>query len=645
MSTAEPIWQPAATRGATQMDRFVAAHAPARCAESYGQLHRWSVESRAEFWPALAAFANVRFDTPADCALLDGSAMPGARWFPGASLNFARELLDNDRAGAAIEFASERGDRETWTWHELRAAVAATAAFLQNQGVGRGDHVAGILPNRPETVVAALAAAAIGAVWSSCSPDFGRAALIDRLAQIRPKVLFGTGAYHYAGKVIDCTANLRAVQQTLDGLVATVLVPYALESPAPAIDAVLFDAIPASDAAPPWASLPFDHPLYVLFSSGTTGVPKCIVHGAGGTLLQHLKEHRLHTDIRPGDRVFYFTTCGWMMWNWLVSALASEATLVLYDGSPFHPDPGVLWRLADELGIDIFGTSARYLGALEASGYRPVAQNGLESLRTILSTGSPLAPAQFRYASAAIGADIQVSSIAGGTDIISCFMLGHPGLPVYEGEIQCLGLGMDVRIFDENGSAVTGVKGELVCASPFPSMPLGFLNDPDGTRYRETYFARYPDVWCHGDYAELTEHGGIVIHGRSDAVLNPGGVRIGTSEIYRVVEGLSAVEEAVAVGQDWHGDTRVVLFVRLAGGAELSDRLVDEIRAALREQCSPRHVPAVVLQVSAVPRTISGKVSELAVRDVIHGRAVANSGALANPEALAEFAGRPELET
>ena len=499
----------------------------------------------------------------------------------------------------------------------------------------------------PETIVATLATAAIGAVWSSCSPDFGEAALLDRLGQIEPKVLFGTAAYWYAGKQVDCLDRLRTVTGQIRSITATVVVPYANPDPdlAGLPGPALYDEIAATEAALDFEWLPFDHPLYILFSSGTTGAPKCIVHGAGGTLLQHRKEHALHTDLDAGDRLFYFTTAGWMMWNWLISALAGGVTLVLYDGSPLYPDPGVLWRLAEDADINVFGTSARYLSALEQSGYRPRGAHDLSRLRTILSTGSPLAPESYHFVAGQVDPGIQVSSIAGGTDIVSCFMLGNPMLPVYPGEIQCLGLGMDVRIFDPDGNALERGTGELVCARPFPSMPLGFLHDENGSRYRRAYFERFPGVWCHGDFAELTEHGGVVIHGRSDAVLNPGGVRIGTAEIYRVVDQLDDVLEAVAVGQQVGADSRIVLFVRLRPGAELTEALEADIRVALRNGLSPRHVPAVILAVDAVPHTLGGKLSELAVRDVIHGRPVANRDALANPECLEQYRNRPELAT
>ena len=643
---ADPIWRPSPRRATNcHLRNFATRFAPAPARKDYRALHQWSVSAPDKFWRAVADYARLPFSTPPETILDAGESMPDARWFRGARLNFAEALLETEHDAPALDFANERGDRRTLSRPALKREVARTAAFLVRKGVGVGDHVAGILPNGPEAVIAALATARIGAVWSSCSPDFGETALLDRLGQLAPKVLFGTGAYYYGGKLIDCIATLSAISTALDSVLATVVVPYAADASAVAAvpQGVDFAAMPETDTPPPYVQLPFDAPLYVLFSSGTTGAPKCIVHGAGGTLLQHSKEHLLHTDIHPGDRLFYFTTCGWMMWNWLVSALSAGATLILYDGSPFHPDPGVLWRLAETLRIDIFGTSARYLAALQAAEYAPAQHHDLSRVRSILSTGSPLPPDAFQFVSESIGDHIQVASIAGGTDIVSCFVLGNPTLPVYSGEIQCPGLGMDVRILDPVGNDLPTGKGELACAEPFPSMPIGFLDDRDGRKYHAAYFERFPGVWCHGDFAEFTENGGIIIHGRSDAVLNPGGVRIGTAEIYRVVDGLTEIAESVAVGQDHGSDTRVVLFIKLSPEAALTDALRDRIRYALRTQCSPRHVPELILSVDAIPQTLSGKISELAVRDVIHGRQVSNLTALANPEALEHFRDRVEL--
>jgi acetoacetyl-CoA synthetase len=641
-----PIWSP--TReciAASNLSHFAARYASSAATRNYSGLHRWSIEAPAEFWGAVAEFSELKFSRKPDSIVTHFDQMPGAKWFPGARLNYAENLLETGREGAALIFGNERGEREVLSYRALRAAVANVAAELRATGVSAGDRVAGILPNRPETIVAALAAASIGAVWSSCSPDFGTSALLDRLAQIKPKVLFGTGAYFYNGKNVGCLPALREVVARITSIESTIVVPYA--DPAPELrglrSSMLYSDIPDRGGKPEYAQLPFDHPLYILFSSGTTGAPKCIVHGAGGTLLQHRKEHLLHTDLKPGETIFFFTTCGWMMWNWLVSTLASGVTILLYDGSPFHPNAAALWSLADDVGVNVFGTSAKYLNSLERSGYSPRAHHRLDSIRSILSTGSPLPPSSFEFVANHIGRNVQVASIAGGTDIVSCFMLGNPTLPVYAGEIQSLGLGMDVHVFDVEGQSIQASKGELVCASPFPSMPLEFLNDVDGAIYRHAYFDRYPGVWCHGDYAELTEHGGIVIHGRSDAVLNPGGVRIGTSEIYRVIDQFPEITESVAVGQEWQGDTRIVLFLILGDEFTLDADLENRIRRVLREQCSPRHVPAKVLAVNAVPRTINGKLSELAVREVIHGREVDNFSALVNPEALDEFRNRKEL--
>ena len=644
--TDEPIWTPDAERvAASNMHRFLTRYAERLAAPDYASLHRWSVEQPAEFWAAVWDFCGIRARAPYRTVVEHFDRMPGARWFDGALLNYAENLLDHGREGVALVFVNERGDRLTVSWSELRSQVASVGAALRALGVGRGDRVAALMPNRPETIVASLAAASIGATWSSCSPDFGVRGVLDRFGQIEPKVLFAVDGYFYNGKSIDCRAAVAEIAAALDGLEAVIVTAYREAAPDTRSipNAIDFNETAAADAEPDFEPLPFAHPLSILYSSGTTGVPKCIVHSAGGTLLQHRKEHVLHTDIRPGDVVFYFTTCGWMMWNWLASTLACGATVVLYDGAPLHPDPGVLWRMAERESITVFGTSAKYLGALEKTGYRPREQVGLDALRTILSTGSPLAPASFDYVYAHIGDDVQLASISGGTDIVSCFALGNPLLPVHRGELQSRGLGMNVSIFNDAGEPVVAEKGELVCTAPFPSLPLGFWNDPDERRYRAAYFERFPGVWWHGDYAELTAHDGIVMHGRSDSVLNPGGVRIGTSEIYRVVEQLPEIVESIVVGQEWEDDTRIVLFVRLQDGCTLDAELERRIRRAIRSDASPRHVPAAILAVNDIPRTRSGKIVELAVRDVIHGREVANLDALANPEALDEFRNRPEL--
>jgi acetoacetyl-CoA synthetase len=643
-----PIWQPTPERiAASNMRRFIDVNRARLVRDDYAALYDWSIASPAEFWEALWRFCEVEAAAPYQTVLRDGTSMPGAKWFEGAKLNFAANLLEHDDArGTAIVFVNERNERSQLTWPELREQVASVAARLRALGVRRGDRVAALIANRPEAVVAMLATASIGAVWSSCSPDFGVDAVLDRLGQIEPKVLFATDGYFYSGKSIDSLPTVRAVAARLPDLAGVVIVPY--RSPDPDLsslpNAQLFDELLEQRAEPRYEPVPFDAPLYILYSSGTTGAPKCIVHGAGGTLLQHRKEHVLHTDIKAGDVVFYFTTCGWMMWNWLVSALASRATLVLYDGAPLHPDPGILWRLAEREGVSVFGTSAKYLSALEKSGFEARSRHAFPALRSILSTGSPLAPASFDYVYRSIKADVQLASIAGGTDLISCFALGNPLLPVYRGELQCRGLGMKVEIFTPDGRSVREQKGELVCTAPFPSMPIGFWNDPSGSKYRAAYFERFPNVWHHGDYAELTAHDGVVIYGRSDAVLNPGGVRIGTAEIYRIVESFDEVAESIVVAQEWGDDTRIVLFVRLQPGATLDAALERRIRDAIKTRASPRHVPAKILAVSDIPRTMNGKIVELAVREAIHGRPIGNLDALANPEALVQFVGRRELE-
>jgi acetoacetyl-CoA synthetase len=646
------LWRPSAARVAdSNVTRFAACVSARRGIrlDSYAQLYAWSVSQPEDFWTELARFADVRAEWGAGPVLENRGRMPGARFFPNARLNFAENLLRHDDNHAAIVFVNERGTRRQISHRELRQEVARIASGLRAAGVAEGDRVAGFLPNLPETTIAMLAAASIGAVWSSCSPDFGAPGVLDRFGQIAPKVLFTADGYFYAGKTLDSLATAAELAAQLSSVAQIVVIPYVNAEPqlgrlgAAAAHATNWQEFGDRGASLRFASFPFNHPLYILYSSGTTGSPKCIVHGAGGTLLQHQKEHLLHTDLKRGDRIFYFTTCGWMMWNWLMSALATGATIVLYDGSPFHPDPGVLWRLAEQERLTVFGTSAKYLSALEKNGYTPAQQVDLTALRTLLSTGSPLLPEGFDHVYRAIKSDLHLASISGGTDIVSCFALGCPILPVHRGEIQCRGLGMAVEIFNEDGQPVRGERGELVCTGPFPSMPVGFWNDPEDTRYRAAYFERFPGVWHHGDYAALTEHGGVVIYGRSDAVLNPGGVRIGTAEIYSAVESLHEIVEAIAVGQEWRNDVRVVLFVRLQPGVELGEALKKRIRDAIRSRTTPRHVPAKILAVPDIPRTQSGKLSELAVRNVIHGHPVKNTDALANPEALEHFRNLPDL--
>ncbi len=633
----------------------------------YAQWHAWSCENPERFWSAVWRFAGVIADergraAPWD-AVVEGferMAPPdpvlGPRGFRGARLNFAENLLRYRGPSAAIVFRDERGARRELSRDALAAEVARVAASLRELGVRAGDRVAGFLPNVPEAVIAMLAAASCGAAWSSCSPDFGAAGVLDRFGQIEPRVLFVADGYRYAGKTIDSLERVRDVVAAIPSIERVVALPFVRESLGGADLAEIRGAetweqfaARGDGAVLSFERLPFDHPLYILYSSGTTGLPKCLVHGAGGTLLQHLKEHQLHTAIEPGERVFYFTTCGWMMWNWLVSALASGAVLVLYDGSPMPPSaPDALWTMAAEERVNVFGTSARYLALSEKHAIRPAATHDLGALRTILSTGSPLAAQSYDYVDRDVKPGVRLASISGGTDIISCFALGNPLLPVRRGELQCRGLGMAVDVFDAHGNPLRGAAGELVCTRPFPSMPVGVWNDPARAKYRAAYFEYFPgkSVWRHGDWAEITEHDGVVIFGRSDATLNPGGVRIGTGEIYRQVEQLDEVLESVVVAQQMQspGDERVVLFVRLRDGLTLDGGLRDRIRHLIRANCSPHHVPRVIVQVADIPRTISGKVTEIAVRDVIHGRPVVNTDALANPAALGFFRNLPELE-
>jgi acetoacetyl-CoA synthetase len=614
----------------------------------YAALHRWSLEQPTAFWRELWDASGVIGD-PGQTVLRNAERMPGAQWFPEAQLNFAENLLRRDDDRTALVFRGENKVSRRLSWRELHAQVSQLQQVLAAAGVSPGDRVAAFMPNRPETVIALLATASLGGIFSSCSPDFGVRGILDRFGQIEPKVLIGVEGYYYNGKTLDGLDKLREVLAALPTVEHSIIVPYTREQPPLAqLNATLWPEALAEYPVRPvqYQRQPFNHPLYIMFSSGTTGVPKCIVHGAGGTLLQHLKEHRLHTDLHPDDKLFYFTTCGWMMWNWLVTGLASEATLLLYDGSPFYPSGNALFDYAEQEAMTVFGTSAKYIDALAKARLSPRQTHDLTALKALLSTGSPLAPESFDYVYEHIKPDLQLSSISGGTDIVSCFALGCPILPVWRGELQCRGLGMAVEVWDDAGQPLpAGEKGELVCVQSFPAMPVGFWNDPEGTKYHKAYFARFPGVWCHGDYVALTEQDGLVIYGRSDAVLNPGGVRIGTAEIYRQVEQIDAVLESLVIGQDWRNDIRVVLFVRLREGLTLDKALIDRIKHQIRAHTTPRHVPAKVVQVIDIPRTKSGKIVELAVRDVVHGRVVKNQEALANPEALALYQHLPELQS
>jgi acetoacetyl-CoA synthetase len=662
----EQVWAPGSERvehsNLKAFARFLAHRGwtpePGPGAPDYEALHAWSTENREHLWRAVWEFCGVIGDGPGaeDGVGLDRMAPPdaarGPRWFPRARLNFAENLLRYADDVPALVAWNEHGRQGQHTYAELYREVARVAAALRQMGIRPGDRIAGYLPNIPKTVVAMLAAASVGAVWSSCSPDFGVRATVDRLGQTLPRVLFAADGYGYAGKQLDCRGRLAEMVAEMPSVERVVVVPYV--SSKPSIDgipnAVTWEDFVAGteDAAEiAFERLPFDHPLYVMYSSGTTGLPKGMVHGAGGTLLQHLKELVLHTDLRRDDRIFYYTTCGWMMWNWLVSSLAVGATVVLWDGAAMAPKPASLWDMAQAEGVTVFGTSAKYLALAEKEGVEPARTHHLPSLRAVLSTGSPLAPHSFDYVYRSVKRDVHLASISGGTDIVSCFVLGNPTAPVYRGEAQCRGLGMAVEVWDEEMRPVVGAPGELVCTKPFPSMPVAFWNDEDGARYRGAYFEHWGGVWRHGDWVELTPRGGMVIYGRSDATLNPGGVRIGTAEIYRQVEQVEEVVESIAIGQEMgeaaSGDVRVVLFVRLREGLALDDALRAAIRRRIRENASPHHVPRVIVQVKDIPRTISGKISEIAVRETVHGRPVKNTGALANPEALELYRNLPEL--
>jgi len=616
---------------------------------SYGELYQWSIDNISDFWEIMWGYGEIKASRGYDTVIDDLGKMPGAKWFSGARLNFAENLLRYRDDNTALVFKGESGEVTRMTFAELYDNTARLAKSLRNMGVTKGDRIAGFMPNIIETVIAMLATTSIGATWSSCSPDFGIKGVLDRFGQIQPKVLFTADGYSFRGKEFDSLERIANIIKDLPSIEKVVVIPYLESNPdiSDIPNSVLYNDFISmqKELEIDFEQLPFDHPLYIMYSSGTTGLPKCMVHSIGGTLIQHLKELKLHVDLKRQDSIFYHTTCGWMMWNWLVSSLALGATVVLYEGSPFYPDPGMFWKLIQDENITVFGTSARYITAIENEGVEPGRDYGLRELRTILSTGSPLVEDSFHYIYEHVKKDIQLASISGGTDIISCFVLGNPIGPLYAGEIQCPGLGMKVEAFDENGKPVTEQKGELVCSAPFPSMPIYFWNDPDNEKYLRAYFEKYPNVWTHGDYIEFTETGGVIIYGRSDATLNPGGVRIGTSEIYCHVEAFPEVTDSVVIAHKWQGDERIILFVKLAEEKILTQELVDSIKKNIRNNASPRHVPAKVIAVKDIPYTISMKKVELAVSKVIHGEPVLNKDALANPESLDYYKDLSDLRT
>lgn len=655
------LWSPSQERiSSTQMHKFLehtrtlGKPSNANLIHDYASLYDWSIRDKKAFWSLIWDYFGV-LGEKGDRIVSNEGSMPGAQWFNEARLNFADNLLKHNDDTIAIIERGEDGRRNTWTYKQLRNEVAALSLHLKQLGVVKGDRVAGFLPNSHYAIVAMLASASLGAIWSSCSPDFGLNGVLDRFAQIQPKVLFATNGYTYAGKSIDTLERVKAIQNALPSLKQLIITPYLApsDSQKDGMDkAINWQDLKLEEGkghALEFEPMAFNDPLYILYSSGTTGKPKCIVHSIGGTLLQHLKELALHTDVQAGSKLFYFTTCGWMMWNWLVSGLALGSTLILFDGSPFHPQQSILFDLIDEEGIDIFGASAKYYSACEKFDLKPIQSHQLSSLKTVLSTGSPLTHESFDYLYQQVKHDICVSSISGGTDIISCFALGNPILPVYQGELQCLGLGMDVHFYNDEGENLDSGKGELVCIHPFPSMPTGFWNDQHNEKYAAAYFSRFDKVWAHGDYGELKHHQhpeqtGVIIHGRSDAVLNPGGVRIGTAEIYRQVEKVNEVFECLAIGQEWEDDVRVILFVRLKEGFTLDEKLIQHIKQTIRQNTTPRHVPAKIIQIADIPKTLSGKMVELAVRNIVHGKPVTNTEALANPEALELYKDLAELK-
>jgi acetoacetyl-CoA synthetase len=648
----EPLWVPSEERkknaNVTRFIKFVNEKYSLNI-DGYHALYDWSVTKRADFWESVWEFCDVIASRPWDTVLQDSPTMMGAKWFVGARLNFAENLLRYRDNHVALMFRGEGQGLQSMTYAQLYDEAARLAKSLRDAGVKVGDRVVGYMPNMMQTVAAMLAVTSIGAIWSSCSPDFGIKGVLDRFGQIQPKILFTADGYLYTGKTFSSLDKVAGMVKDVPSIEKVVVVPYTTQNPdlSAIPNAIHYKDFISKESGLEiqFEQLPFDHPLYIMYSSGTTGLPKCMVHGAGGTLMQHLKEHVLHVDLKRDDKIYYFTTLGWMMWNWLVSALAVGATVILYDGSPFYPDAGAIFQLAQDTKMTIFGTGAPYIAALEKSGLKPKEKYDVSSLKTMCSTASPLPEEGFRFVYENVKSDINLASISGGTDIISCFALGSPILPVYAGELQCRGLGMKVEAYDPDGKPIIGRTGELVCSASFPSMPIYFWNDPDGSKYKKAYFDVFPNVWTHGDFVEITPHGGVKIFGRSDATLNPSGVRIGTAEIYAVVEALDEVVNSVVVGQPWQNDVRVVLFVKLAQGVRLDDALVKKIKTVIRDQCSPRHMPAKIIQVTDIPVTLNNKKVEIAVRNMIEGKPVTNRDALANPEALEQFANVPELQT
>ena len=648
----EPLWQPDSNSIEQANITQFAKQAGSRyniSLNTFDQLHRWSVDHSEAFWQEVWQFCDVRSSKLSDTIVQNKNEMPGSSWFAEAELNFTENLLrKNDDTTAIISRGESKPDR-TISYSELLCQVNRLARAYRELGIEPGDRIVAYMPNIPETVICVLAAAACGAVWSSCSPDFGAQGVIDRFGQVNPKILISVDGYTYNGRKFDISEKLNEILENLPSLEKHILVPYLDAQTSHSLEgAVSLEEFVADYSTEPieYPQLPFNHPLYILFSSGTTGKPKCIVHGVGGTLIQHLKEHRFHVNLKHGDKLFFFTTCGWMMWNWLVTALASEITIVLYEGSPFHPKPDVFFDYVEQYGINHLGISAKFIDFISKSSVRPIETHNLSTLRTLMSTGSPLNPEGFDYVYDSVKKDICLASISGGTDLISCFVLGNPTLPVWRGEIQCRGLGMDIAVFDDSGKEVpNGTKGELVCRNSFPSMPVGFWQDENDSKYRAAYFERFPGNWHHGDYVELTVHGGMIVYGRSDAVLNPSGVRIGTAEIYRQAEQIDEVIESLVIGQRWDGDTRVVLFVRLREDLVLDNDLQTKIRSIIRTNASPRHVPAKIIHVADIPRTRNGKITEVAVRKLVHGESIDNLEALDNPEALDLYRNIPELQT